>query len=436
MLHWFRRLIPKRRPLPYMVRGTYPRELRSWALLAVALGAVEGGITGVIVKNAFDGAVDATLLNFAVAVVTGAPALAHVLSWVWAGLAQGRDKVHFLVRIQALSCASLLLIAVAPINSPGLALMIVGAVSARFFWSGVTTVRSTVWRANYPRDILATMSGKLVTVAALLMGATGFVIGLAMDWHGEAFRWLYPLLALTGIAGAWSYRRMRVRQQKRLLTAERGNRLREGTLINPVRLFAVLRDDAAFRRYMSLMVLLGGGNLMLMAPLIVILNEYMQFSQLQQMAITTSIPLLVMPVAIPLWARMLDTRHVIHYRARQSWAATAMIVTVLAAVTTQTHWMLWLAAVLYGLSQAGGMLGWNLGHHDFAPPERAAEYMSVHMTLTGIRGTLMPIVGVALYQLVEAAAPGYGPWMMVVPLALNLAACIGFVRVSRQMRAA
>lgn len=419
-----------------MVRGTYPRELRSWALLAVALGAVEGGITGVIVKNAFAGAVDATLLNYAVAIVAGAPAIAHVLSWVWAGLAQGRDKIRFLVRIQALCCACLLLIAVAPINHPGLALMILGAVSARFFWSGVTTVRSTVWRANYPREILATMSGKLVRVAAMVMAGTGFVIGLAMDWHGEAFRWIYPVLSLVGISGAWSYRRLRMRQQKRLLAAERGNRQREGTLINPARLFSLLRDDDAFRRYMTLMLMLGGGNLMLMAPLIIILNEHMMFSQMQQMAITTSIPLLVMPLAIPLWARMLDTRHVIHYRAKQSWAATAMITTILIAVTTGTAWLLWIAAVLYGIAQSGGMLGWNLGHHDFAPPERAAEYMSVHMTLTGLRGTLMPIVGVSLYQLFELLWPGKGPWMMVFPLALNLAACTGFVRASRAMRAA
>jgi MFS family permease len=222
-----------------------------------------------------------------------------------------------------------------------------------------------------------------------------------------------------------------MRHQKRLLAAEVGNLEREGHLINPFRLFALLRHDERFGKYMSLMFLLGGGNLMLMAPLIVILNEHMHLSQLQQMMITSSIPLLVMPFAIPAWARLLDTRHVIHYRAKQSWAATVMIVALLVAVTTQSFAMLWVAAVLYGVSQAGGMLGWNIGHHDFAPPERAAQYMSVHMTLTGMRGMVMPLAGVALYQLVEFWSPGNGPWMMVVPLALNLAACIGFVKASR-----
>lgn len=432
---WLRQLRPPAKSLPYMVRGTYPRELRSWALLAVALGGVEGGITGVIVKNAFDGVVDALLLNFAVAMVAGAPALAHVLSWVWADLSQGRDKIRFLITVQALCCLSLLFIAMAPINSPGLALMVGGVVLARFFWSGVITIRSSVWRANYPREMLASMSGRLVTFGALLMGFVGIGVGMAMDWRGDAFRFVYPVLAAIGLAGAYSYRRMRMRQQKRLLALEMANRKREGAMINPFKLMAVLRGDERFRRYMSLMFVLGSGNLMLMAPLIVILNEHMQLTQLHQMMITSSIPLLVMPFALPLWARMLDTRHIIHYRAKQSWSATAMIVAVLVAVTTGSHGVLWLAAVLYGVAQAGGMLGWNLGHHDFASPERAPQYMSVHMMLTGMRGVMMPLVGVALYQIVEFSAPGYGPWMMVVPLALNLAACVGFVKASREMRA-
>ena len=422
------------RKLSFITRTTYKRELLSWTLLAVALGGVEGGITGVIIKNAFAGAVSATTLNFAVAAVAGAPALANVLSWAWAALAQGRDKVRLLVTIQALCCASLLLVATAPINGVGVAMVIAGAVLARFFWSGVTTVRSAVWRANYPREMLATMSGRLVTVGALLMGVVGIVVGATMEYEPLAFRWVYVALALVGVSGAYAYRRMRMRQQKRLLALERENRRVEGALINPFRLLRLLDDDARFREYMSLMFAFGGANLMLLAPLIVILNDHMQVGELQQVLVTSSIPLLVMPLAIPVWARLLDTRHVVHYRARQGWSSTVMMAAVLLAVVTRSEHLLWVSAALYGVAQAGGMLGWNIGHHDFAPPERATQYMSVHMTLTGVRGIMMPIAGVALYELVERFAPGYGPWTLAVPLSISFVACLGFVRASRRMR--
>src|SRR5690606_37779855 len=145
-----------------------------------------------------------------------------------------------------------------------------------------------------------------------------------------------PVLAAVGIMGALAYRRMRMRQQKRLLVAERENRRVEGNLINPLRLLRLLKGDVRFREYMSLMFVFGSGNLMLMAPLIVILNEYIELSQFDQVMVTSSIPLLTMPLAIPAWARLLDTRLVVHYRAKQAWAGTFMITAVLVAVVTRT----------------------------------------------------------------------------------------------------
>src|ERR1044071_2981930 len=38
----------------------------------------------------------------------------------------------------------------------------------------------------------------------------------------------------------------------------------------------------------------------------------------------------------------------------------------LIAVTTGQAWLLFLTAVLTGIADAGGVLAWNLGHHDFA----------------------------------------------------------------------
>ena len=72
--------------MPPMSRMHYRRELAVWSLLPIALGAVEGGVTGVIAKNAFEGAVDERVLNLAVALLTTAPAFANILSFVWAGL--------------------------------------------------------------------------------------------------------------------------------------------------------------------------------------------------------------------------------------------------------------------------------------------------------------------------------------------------------------
>ena len=49
-------------------------------------------------------------------------------------------------------------------------------------------------------------------------------------------------------------------------------------------------------------------------------------------------------------------------------------------------WVMYAAVAVRGVAFAGGALAWNLGHNDFARDDNAAQYMAVHVTLTGIRG--------------------------------------------------
>ena len=57
--------------MPFVARALYGRELRAWTLFSFGLGAVEGGVVGVIAKNVFAGAVGdvALLLGVIVAMI-------------------------------------------------------------------------------------------------------------------------------------------------------------------------------------------------------------------------------------------------------------------------------------------------------------------------------------------------------------------------------
>jgi MFS family permease len=57
-----------------------------------------------------------------------------------------------------------------------------------------------------------------------------------------------------------------------------------------------------------------------------------------------------------------------------------------------------LAAVLFGISNAGGDVAWSLWVTKFAPPGRVADYMSVHTFFTGVRGLLAPVVAFVLIE--------------------------------------
>jgi MFS family permease len=96
-------------------------------------------------------------------------------------------------------------------------------------------------------------------------------------------------------------------------------------------------------------------------------------------------------------------------------------------------WLLYAAAVVNGIANAGGVLAWNLGHHDFAPPHRDSQYMGVHVTLNGIRGIAAPFLAVAIYELLDNHGGG-GAWVFAVCLVINTIGAAGFVWLNHLMR--
>jgi hypothetical protein len=106
------------------------------------------------------------------------------------------------------------------------------------------------------------------------------------------------------------------------------------------------------------------------------------------------------------------------------------------AVVTGQAWLLFITAALVGIADAGGVLAWNLGHHDFAKDHNASQYMGVHVTLTGIRGLIAPFLGVGIYELQNHWHPGAGVWVFLPCLLLNASGAFGFVVMARHMNTA
>ncbi len=412
----------------------YAREMWPWALLGMACGLVEGGTVAVLVKKGFSGLVTPHAVDFAVAIVSGAPALANISSFAWANLAHGRARVGVLASLQAAFAIAVGLIALAPVSHGGLALTLCAVVGARVLWAGILTVRAAVWSANYPRHVMARVTSRIVMASSLGIALVALLAGWLVDVQARSARWLYLFASMCGLLAAFLYRAVRVRREYQLLAAEAEIGLTDSTF--SLGMFRqILREDASFRSYMFWMSLYGSGNLMMTAQLVVLFSDRLQLGGLTQILLLTVVPLLLMPLFLPAWARLFDRGHIIEYRSRQCWALVAAIVLLTSGVMLKAQWLLWPGAVLIGVSYAGANLGWNLGHNDFASPGRAQHYMGVHVTLTGVRGLIAPPVGMACYELLIWRWPDAGAIAMLLPLGLVTAGALGFVKMRNEARA-
>jgi len=419
--------------LPPMLRLTYGRELVSWAFLPLMLGAIEGGTIAIVVKKAFTGqpGVDPLWLDLATAWVGAAPNVANLTSFVWAALAKGRAKVPFISWLQIAACLMVAAIALFPRDGFGLVLVCIALGLARTAWTGVITVRAAVWRNNYPTANRAKIAGKLATIQSITLALSGLGVGLAMDASPDNYHYLFPVLALFGLFGNQIYRKVRLRRARQLQRAELDGRKHDAGF-SPMGMVTLLREDRLYASFMWWMSVFGFGNLMLMAPMTYVVADELQMGYTAGILINTIIPLAMMPLAIPLWARLMDRTHIIEFRSIHGWSfVSASLAITIAAWLASPAWM-FVGAALLGVGFAGGTLAWNLGHQDFAPAERDAEYMAVHVSLNGIRGILAPIASWWLYQ---AFAPrGYSSLVLLICTLVNAIGVLGFMSLRSRVR--
>lgn len=425
-------------PVPKIAQALVPREMLSWALVSICLAAVEGGVVGVLVKNLYADVADPLWVNVCVALVSGAPAFANILSFVFAVHAQGKDKVRLLSQLMGLFSASTALIAFSPLTAGGLVLLTLGMVMARVFWAATITVRAAVWRANFPRQVRARVTGQMATLSSVVIALTSTLIGYLLDVAEDYFRWVWLITVLAGAASAVIYSKAKVRGHRAMLKREREKQLSVGLTERLAQFREVLKGDRDFRDYMIGMFIFGSGNMMMMAPLIVIMNEVFYLSRFSQVLITSTVPLATLAMSIPLWARLFDGSHIIDFRARQSWSFVTAILFFSMAVLFKQEYLLWLGGAAIGVAYAGGNLGWNLGHNDFTDDSRATIYMGIHVTLTGVRGLIMPPLGVLFYEYLKQPVRDLDAYTLLLPLLLNTTGALWFVYLKqrRQQRAA
>jgi hypothetical protein len=183
---------------------------------------------------------------------------------------------------------------------------------------------------------------------------------------------------------------------------------------------------------MYAMSLFGVGNLTLIPVLVVCLDEILHLPSFWQIAVTTAVPVLVIPFAIQPWASYLDRNHVVAFRSVHGWVLVTAAGLLAAAILLRAPFLIWPGAVLMGVSLAAGSLGWSLGHNDFAPRGEETRYMAVHVTLTGLRGLLAPPLAVAAFYGLEYLRSGLGRWAIVLPLALIAAGAREFTAMNRE----
>lgn len=442
--------------LPSMTRPSFRRERAAALTFSVALGMVEGGVVAVLAEKIF------AVSDFQFATLLAAPMFANLTSWVWAMMSRGRRKIPFITALQSAILLCVIAVALLPDGRFGAIGLVALVVLARCLVAGVVTLRSTVWRNNYPRHQRAWITSKLALLATPVLAVAPLVGYAVLDFHADAFRVLYPVAAAIGVIGVIAFAGIRLRHEQDLLRYERQPVARPqrhgetGSLyeFNPddagdtparQRFWHVLHRDKHFRSYMIWQFFLGIANIVGEVAVmreIIRLSDGRAYEYSSSILLTTTLPMIVAMATLPVWARHLDGVHIARFRlAHAPWAVVTQFLN-FAAAFSGVFWLFIIPRLTQGVMRGGGILAWQLGHHDFADRRMVALYMGIHVTLTGVRGAIAPYIAVVLLDgmrsydvggLVLPGLPGIGPWVFVVTGVAAAASWFGFYRLHRSI---
>ncbi len=386
---------------------------------AVVVGMAEGEVAAVVVGKTFGGG--GLLITIAVA----AQFFARLVSLIWGLVCVGRRKLRVLTILASVTVLLVSSVALTP-RSPWGGWVFVGQmVAVQVFLSGVVTVRTAVWKSNYPRRFRGRITARLQIIRAVVGIAAMISAAHLFDRDPDIYRFAYLLVAACGALAVVLVQRVHVRgERSELGRAEGGGGGRFGeAVVKPLALAAVLspgrvlgqmyrvlREDRRFYRYCRALMFTGMGNLMIFPVVAAIITLELQLSYVLCIGLLTVVPRVVMLAALLFWAPYFDRVGVVRFRVAHGvcWLSHLVLGTiatlwvvlrgelgVVATVLALAFYLL--SRIAMGLGLGGGALAWHLGHLHFAKPADAEVYMGVHVTLTGLRGLIMPFVGIWLW---------------------------------------
>jgi MFS family permease len=349
---------------------------------------------------------------FAKALVAGGGSLGLILApWLVSRVeAAGWHIARAASRLAALGACSFLVMALVSV----LPVFVAGSVLAMACTCAAIPLMTQIYQENYPEAERGRRFARTIMIRIAVAVVFGQLAGLALSDNTELeflghtfsggighFPWL--LLTFAGAFAFASYCLARV--PSRPLTASGG--------IHPFRALKYVRQDRVFRQTLISWMFLGFATLM-MAPLRV---EYLANSKhgvtLHGAALTAGavalltsvIPNIARLILNPLWGWLFDRMNFFVLRITLN---LGFAMGILSFFTTGSMTGLIVGAIFYGAAAAGGDVAWSLWVTKFAPPERVADYMSVHTFFTGVRGVVAPLVA---FQLVSGLSLNVMGWV-------------------------
>jgi len=283
--------------------------------------------------------------------------------------------------------------------------------------------QNSIYQKNIDASRRAKVFGYTLSLGMLISIAVTFVAGRMLDIHEQSFRWI---LVGTGFCGFISCAVLSmIRIQDPIGIKDTAKVPMRTQLLDPIkRTLTLLKENKPFAAFERSFSIYGMGFIMMQPIIPIYLVDKLHLSYTNNFLAKGILSQVGMLLLSPMIGKIHDRMHPFKFISRSFailmifpllfvasslWAGDSIIPVVIVFV----------AYFIFGIAMAAVNVSWNMSSIYFAGKEDASMYQSVHVTMTGIRGLIAPILGFALLRVfnitaVFIVAAGFLAWASII----------------------
>ncbi len=258
---------------------------------------------------------------------------------------------------------------------------------------------------SYSHENFGRLYGYASSANKILMLVGTFLFGLLLDHNQYAFTYIYPMVALIGVASIFILTKINYEAPA---FNEPKKKFFESVISSLKNSVVILKTNKPYRDF-EIAFMFYGFAWMATAAVITIFFDKALHLNYSSIAFYKNAYNTFAIVALPFFGKLLGK---IDPRKFAIFTFSAMLLHLFFMGLTEFlpfHFGFWelkiyytliASYVFYGLFAAMMALLWYIGSAYFCKNDEVSSYQSIHLSLTGVRGVFSPLVGVLFYELI------------------------------------
>lgn len=243
----------------------------------------------------------------------------------------------------------------------------------------------------------ASSANKITTMLAT------FIFGLLLDFDNYAFTYIYPFIAIIGIASVFLFTRIHYKQPDALNVSVS---IMNGITKSAKNFINILRKNKPYSDFEVGFMLYGFAFMITVSVITIFLDRELHLNY-SGLAFYKNGNVTLTIILLPIFGKLLGN---IDPRRFAIYTFGSLVLYIFFVALTkyfplkfeflgiQIYYFLVLAYIFFALFAASMGLLWSIGSAYFCKDEDAGEYQSIHLSLTGVRASFAPLLGILFYE--------------------------------------